>query len=128
VTANLVPAQKPNKKKSNETRQNNPQSKRLNNIARKFTGDNIIVQFKSVPSGKSLCAPLDSSSRLTSGIACGSGFVNCSDKGVKTPMLMSTNLFSASLCTHLETHIIVGNKKKRNSMLSELACKEDEVM
>lgn len=65
------------------------------------------VRSNLLPSGKSLFASLDSSSRVTSTIACGSGFVNCSDKGVNTPMLMSTNLLSASLCTEIK--IIAGN-------------------
>ena len=86
--------------------------------SRKKSSEN--KNISQIPSGKSLIESLDSSSRVTSTIACGKGFVNCSDKGVNTPMLMSTNLLSASLCTYRQ--IVTVNLTKRNRVLNTYAC------
>ena len=58
---------------------------------------NTTKLLKKTPSGKSLCAPVESSLRLTRTIALGKGLVSCSDNGVIIPILISINLLRASL-------------------------------
>lgn len=59
----------------------------------------ILVKCLVAPSGKSLYAPVDNSLRFTKTKALGNGFVNCSDKGVITPILISISLLRASRCS-----------------------------
>ena len=50
-----------------------------------------------LPAGNDLWEPEDSSSKVTSTIAFGRGLDNCSDRGVKTPMLTSVSRLIANL-------------------------------